>query len=278
MKTLVLYCSPAGSTQQVAQTMAGVFSAQGHATECFNVGVPQQRAAGIRAIRAAGPEHCLCIGSPVYACHALEPVMDLIAALPESGRGHAVVFVTWGCVTSGLALCEMAEALSAKGYRIAGAGAFPAAHSMVLSPEEEFGAQRPDAADLDHAQTLAAQVSGKLSHGAYAPVGLSSLSYQPDALRESMLKISLRGVRGRLPALIADEQLCTDCGQCVEFCPVQAVSIHNGPVFSDACIMCYGCAQCCPEKAIVADLAGIEVTLRQRAESFSEPARARIIV
>jgi uncharacterized protein (DUF362 family)/NAD-dependent dihydropyrimidine dehydrogenase PreA subunit len=51
---------------------------------------------------------------------------------------------------------------------------------------------------------------------------------------------------------LADPDLCTGCGTCVDQCPVSALSMSDGiPVVDpDICIACYCCQEICPEKAI----------------------------
>ena len=52
-------------------------------------------------------------------------------------------------------------------------------------------------------------------------------------------------------ALFFDEKKCTLCGQCVEGCPFNALSINNGRVEVGAsCKMCRLCLKKCPENAV----------------------------
>lgn len=52
-------------------------------------------------------------------------------------------------------------------------------------------------------------------------------------------------------ALFFDEKKCTLCGQCVESCPFNALSINNGRVEVGAsCKMCRLCLKKCPEDAV----------------------------
>jgi len=49
-----------------------------------------------------------------------------------------------------------------------------------------------------------------------------------------------------------DVQKCTGCGDCVEACPLEAITL-NGSVASideETCTECGLCAEECPEKAI----------------------------
>jgi len=51
---------------------------------------------------------------------------------------------------------------------------------------------------------------------------------------------------------LADQELCTGCGLCVDHCPVSALSMEEDfPVVDpDICITCFCCQEICPEKAM----------------------------
>jgi uncharacterized protein (DUF362 family)/Pyruvate/2-oxoacid:ferredoxin oxidoreductase delta subunit len=50
----------------------------------------------------------------------------------------------------------------------------------------------------------------------------------------------------------ADPEWCTGCGECVEHCPVSALSMRDNlpQVNADTCIVCFCCQEICPKKAI----------------------------
>jgi len=51
----------------------------------------------------------------------------------------------------------------------------------------------------------------------------------------------------------ADPSLCTACGECIEHCPVSALSMDGSQlpeVDADTCITCFCCQEICPEKAM----------------------------
>ncbi len=50
----------------------------------------------------------------------------------------------------------------------------------------------------------------------------------------------------------ADPELCTACGNCIEHCPVAALSLDGSlpQVDADTCITCFCCQEICTEKAI----------------------------
>ena len=51
---------------------------------------------------------------------------------------------------------------------------------------------------------------------------------------------------------LADPELCTGCGTCVDQCPVSALTMNDGVprVDPDICITCFCCQEICPVKAI----------------------------
>jgi ferredoxin len=51
---------------------------------------------------------------------------------------------------------------------------------------------------------------------------------------------------------LADQELCTGCGICIDHCPVSALTMKDTfPVVdSDICITCFCCQEICPEKAM----------------------------
>nr|MBL0714120.1 hypothetical protein [Desulfobacterales bacterium] len=129
-QAMIVYCSPAGTTRHVAGVMA---------RQCQKLGIEVQEVDLARrpaiepilsAIARAEDGLCLMIGSPVYVSHAVPPVMDFIAKLPEGTKLPAVPFVTWGGACSGMALFEIGQALERKGLLLVGAAKILAVHSM----------------------------------------------------------------------------------------------------------------------------------------------------
>ncbi|MBN1694452.1 4Fe-4S binding protein [candidate division WOR-3 bacterium] len=53
-------------------------------------------------------------------------------------------------------------------------------------------------------------------------------------------------------AITINKSKCTGCGECVDTCPVEALSIKNekAVVDNDECIDCGACVNTCPEGAI----------------------------
>jgi MinD superfamily P-loop ATPase len=71
-------------------------------------------------------------------------------------------------------------------------------------------------------------------------------------------------MKGAIPEIKLDE--CTDCGDCVEWCPTGAVALVNGKAVAispEKCDYCTDCETICPVGAIRCPF---EIILMSRAE------------
>ena len=270
MNYFVVYISPAGTTRHAAQVIGEELTALGKPCRALDLGDTSCRAELKNILAAATRDACLFIGSPVYATHAVPAVMDFIKSLPTGTGCCSVPFATWGAVTSGMALAEMAGALEAKGYPAVGAAKIVAEHSLLWQSANPFGKGRPDAADDLKVRDMVKKVAAALDAGAAQHLPTASLNYQPEALQKIMAGLSLNAVRKVLPQISLRRDLCTLCGDCVAACPVEAVELGDGPVFKNCCIACYNCLRACPEHALQADFTKMEAGLAQRVKDFGE--------
>ncbi len=53
-----------------------------------------------------------------------------------------------------------------------------------------------------------------------------------------------------LPRPHPDHSRCTQCGSCMEGCPMQSIDLKPYPVADTKCIRCYHCLNACPQKAL----------------------------
>jgi ferredoxin len=212
----------------------------------------------------------LFIGSPVYAFHAVPPVMEFIEQLPDTCKGYSVPFVTWGAVTSGIALHEMGTLLQEKGYPVIGAAKIVATHSLMWQFAHPLGERRPDAADDQKVEEMVKKIAAKLKAPSVRIVPLSELNYQSAEVYNAMSKLSIKAARQMLPQRQVIKEKCTKCPVCFEICPVGAIALNPYPCFGDNCIVCYNCMRLCPEKAIAADFSPMEDWLKQKAKEFDE--------
>ncbi len=277
-KAFVVYCSPAGTTRHVSQTISRALQAQKiEVIEC-NLSKKFSETAMITKINRIKNHACLFIGSPVYASHAIPPVMDFIARLPEKINMPAVPFVTYGGVTSGIALYEMAQALTAKKMKIIGAAKIMAQHALLWQTEDPLGKDRPDESDDNLLREMVSSLLNKLSAGTDPAIDLSTLSYYSPRIVEKLKKTSLKKAKSQMPKRKVDEDACNECRECSAVCPTDAITFTPYPEFEANCIFCYNCVRLCPEDAIKADFTKIEKRIRDRAEEFKETPESQIFL
>lgn len=269
MNFFTVYISPAGTTRRAADIIGGELAARGRACPVVDLGDREVRS-GLHDVYAAARDACLFIGSPVYAGHAVPAVMDFIAGLPAGHSCLSVPFVTWGAVTSGVALFEMAKALEDKGYPVAAAAKIVAEHSLLWQSVSPLAQGRPGADDAAQLRMLVKSVLDALKGESTARVASGALNYQREALQQTFAGLSVRAARKVLPQIVIHRERCTLCGQCAEACPVDAVRLDDGPLFDEGCIACYTCLRACPEQALQADFTRMQAGLEQRQKDFAE--------
>jgi ferredoxin len=277
-KTLLVYCSPAGSTAHVARVMRQKIAALGMPATMIDLGDTPDIDLVISQLFDADNNICIYIGSPVYAAHPVPPVMEFIARLPRVEIGFSVPFVTWGAVTSGIALHEMGTALARKGFSILGAAKVLARHSMMWNVDAPLGVDHPNAGDDRMIETLIENMADKLRGNDPPAIALSVLDYQDKIVRAQMAQRSFEQAKGHFPQKRIVRERCTLCGLCVEGCPVDAIRLSDAPEIAPVCICCFNCVRLCPEEAIVADLKPIHDFIRARAESVGEDKCTRIFI
>jgi ferredoxin/flavodoxin len=277
-KAFVVYCSPAGATRHVSHTI--IRKLQEMRIEVIECDLSKKfsETAIITKINRVKSNACLFVGSPVYVSRAIPPVMNFIARLPKNSPMPVVPFVTWGGVTSGIALYEMGKALAEKNMTVVGGAKILARHSLMWQIENPLGENHPDAADDQMIRKLITAVFEKLATRAFTPMDPSALCFYSPEMRAEMKKSSLKKTKSQMPKRKVDEDACTECRECSAVCPTDAITFNPFPEFESNCIFCFNCVRLCPEDAISADFSAIEKQLRDRAGKFKENPFSQIFI
>jgi ferredoxin len=127
-------------------------------------------------------------------------------------------------------------------------------------------------------ETLLQAVADKLRKTDPPTLAPSVLDYQAQSLRDQMAQESFEQAKTRFPPKRILKERCTQCGICVENCPVEAIHLTDAPEIGPVCIHCLNCVRLCPEKAIVADLQPVYERLRERAVKLKEHPCTQIFV
>lgn len=271
-KAFVVYSSPAGTTRHVSQVIINTLTDLGYEPKAFNLGDRTNRSKLNSEVKDLMSRCCLWIGTPVYFGYSVPPIIEFIKQLPMSKEGFAVPFVTFGGVTSGIALYEMGKMLNEKGYAIIGSAKILAIHSGMLQCENPLGEGHPDSNDDSMIVNLVKKVNAKLLSKPIQTLSVENLNYQPKDVRETMQKRSFEEVKQMAPSRQLDKEACTQCGICEENCPTQAIKCDPYPQFGDECILCYNCVRLCQKKAIKTsiDLSQAVSMGRKMAEKYAE--------
>jgi len=278
-KDLVAYFSPGGSTRHVAYKITEILTGLGRRAETLDLG------SGNHRMKLNTPDHdlcggCLWIGSPTYALHAVPPVSNFISELPKKDGYYAVPFITYGGVTSGIALYEMGKQLSEKGFTILGAAKVLAVHSLMWLCKNPLGEGHPNDEDDDMVRDLVTAVHEKIMN----PRNMTSLlpeklNYQPMKVQERARKRTVEVAKKSRPPIVVNKEACTQCGECEEICPTQNISLDPHPYFGDKCVACLNCVRYCEPQALTNELLKvIDTEIRKRALEYAEPGGSEIFV
>ena len=101
-------------------------------------------------------------------------------------------------------------------------------------------------------------------------LSLDILDYQP-AERAVEMKNKTKTPWYIIPKNVSTEA-CTQCGICIEECPVNAVRLDPYPEFDQKCIDCFNCIRLCPEEAIASSISMDDIAdhIRQRVRTINE--------
>jgi ferredoxin/flavodoxin len=278
VKSLVIYLSPAGTTRHVSQVIEKKLKELGCEVKLYDLGKKEDSGKLEEKVKAGLKNCCLWVGTPVYAGHAVPQITDFISGLPEGKESFAVPFVTWGAVTSGLALDEMGKMFADKGYAVLGAAKIVAVHSMMWRSKDPLGGGHPDVQDDKMMDELVSKVHAKLQKEPINSLPLANLNYQPPEAQEWLKTVNIEAAKKMLPPLQLVEEACTKCGICEKECPAFAITLDPYPIFGDACILCYNCVRLCEDDAIKSDLSQIETMLKGKVAEQPESPPSQVFV
>lgn len=178
-------------------------------------------------------EDYLFFSFPVYSGRVPKLLLHHIGELQGCGA-KAIIIATYGNRHYDDAIIEMADVLSARGFRVIGAAAIVAEHSYT----EKVATDYPIAADLE-----------KLAHYCEKRIELNevligipgSRPYRPYQINKTVGKsIPMK------PPKTSDD--CILCGRCVKNCSVGAIA-EDCVTISSSCTMCCACIKICPLEA-----------------------------
>jgi len=268
----IVYFSPAGTTKQVAEVISK--EAENYDGTVISVDLSSTDSGNKQIIDSIGDGDVLFVGSPVYANHPVPLVMDFISKLPDNSGAFAAAFVTYGAVTSGVSLYDMARAMDAKSLLVLGGIKVVAVHSMLWLSPDPLGKGRPNEEDKMEVRRFARAILDNASGDKPKTIALSKLNYQSQEVRDIAKESGLHVLKPLLFPFDLDEGKCTECSACVEHCPVDNIALDPLPIYADQCVLCFNCIRMCEPGAISSKaMPFIEEEIHNRLATYKEPQR-----
>lgn len=262
MRVAILSFSPSGNTAEVSQGLQRALAEKG--IECSAVEMAGDEMAFVggrwrEALEARISEHdIIVVGGPVYAHHLHYNVKTLIRSLPDPdgkwGR-LAIPFVTYGGVSSGVALKEAGEELGKGGRTVVAGMKIAMSHRMTRAfMDREFNGDLPKGPAEESIRILANRIAS-LQYVPNPADARSALGYYSIGtwLKAKVLFREEKWQRERYPKVAIDPDACSGCGKCVRSCPVLRLRKRDdGAVRQDGpdCIHCLNCVAECPKGAM----------------------------
>lgn len=235
----VLYFSPTDTTRVVCRAIAlGMGEENPRDLNMTLPGVREQIATDPDGV-TADIDH-LIVGAPVYFGKVPARVTECLRSIGGHGRECSAI-VVYGNRDYGVALCQMVELLSSRGFGVIAAGAFIGQHAYSDVVPVAMG--RPDKADIDKAHGFGAKSLSTSKH-----LSVKDIPVQKDMISRSDLYLPLK------PVFVSE--LCVQCGLCAVHCPEGILSPDTGMYISRSarkkCIGCMACVSRCAGQARIA--------------------------
>jgi len=262
MKITIIQFSPSGNSKVVTQGIITMLESKHHEVTLLDITGDEKffKSNNLQEylLQRVMPHNVLLIGGPVYAHHMQYHVLDLIKSLPKPndiwGR-LAIPYVTYGGISSGVALKESRKFLRETGRIVPLAMKIAAPHRMTRAfMPLEFNSDKLKGEQLKDIEELVNRIGLLNPEGKVKDAG-RSLNYNGivTTLLARTLFIEKTWHEKRYPRVVVNPEICTGCGKCVRLCPVAHLKKEGELVVSNAssgCIHCMTCVVSCPSKAV----------------------------
>lgn len=215
----------------------------------------------------------LCIGGPVYADRMQYNILDIIKNLPKTSNKWseiASVFVTYGGVSSGIALQDAARYLIKRKRVLVAGMKIDSAHSFNGLLSIKINEGKPNNEVLPIIDDFCERIAHLRNtyHGEIRDVS-KSFAYHP--LKNRIFTKIIYNERFIhkfvYPKIKFDSSKCQKCNSCINHCPVQCIEMSkDSPKLKKgglSCIHCGLCAEVCPQNAITFNIQKFEGFLKK---------------
>ncbi|MBQ2666548.1 ferredoxin [Methanobrevibacter sp.] len=222
MTIVEIFFSPSGTTQKVADHIAGNFDGK---KENCNLLIYN----GEKELES---DDVAIVAMPVFAGRIPKTARERLSKI-KANDTPAIAVVNYGNAHVSDSLLELVELLKENEFNVIAAASTVSHHSIF----DGVAVGRPDSSDLEKIDEFSKRCMEKIES-------------------EESLSCEIPGNRPyvdykQLPFVIGcDETLCAFCYDCVSICPEQAIA-EDDPIETDldSCSRCTACISICPEDA-----------------------------
>ncbi len=249
LRIVIFYFSQSGNTKKYAEKIAEGVVAGGHKCELIRF---KKVTTDIELIKnfAFSEYDLIGFGVPVYYFKPPYHILNILEALPSLEGKKGFLFSTSGG-NAGATLYKMKLITDNKGLKIIDSNddQFIGIDKHQLYRDFDYvlptSIGHPNAADLENAYQFGLQLIPK----ALDPNTPEKKDFRTKDSVFAQLT-SFEGMNKDFPKFKINEENCSQCGQCAETCPVDAIILDPYPRWIKKCDRCYLCEMWCPEKAI----------------------------
>lgn len=230
----LVYFSPTGTTKAIIQ---GIARGINHDTvELIDITTPDAR----KKLLQTSENDLLIVAVPVYMGRVPALLSEWLHRI-KAQKTPTVCIVVYGNRAYENALLELKDIFIKCGCKPIAGAAYIGEHSFSSS-ELPSSEGRPDASDLNHAESFGSKINEKLLSVSSAD-NISDINIPGDYPYggvTDLWKIDF----------IAVSDACTQCGICAKGCPTGAIDSEKSDLIDkEKCTLCCACIKHCPHKA-----------------------------
>jgi len=245
-KALVAWYSQTGNTERHGRLIAKTLEVHG-----IEVTAAELKHVDIESVN---DHQLIIIGSPVFYYDTPDYVKRWTAALPSINGMPVASYVTFGGPEGNQynAACAIIEGLVEKGGvplaldAFMNMGTFPPVWSGDEVKAHTWATRHlPDASTYRRVREYTKEIIRRVARGQRAKF-IKTMNAREFSTLFNPVWWTKKFVDQH--HIIRDK--CTECGNCVDKCPVDAIDLTNHTIDRGACELCFGCINNCPAQAI----------------------------
>ncbi len=191
----------------------------------------------------------LFVGAPVYGYFNPQPFLNFLRYLPEPDTTwgqYTIPFVTYGGVTSGIALYNMGKILQATGRKNIYGMRINTFHSLTRELKYKININRPGKEEDSVIEKCISEING-MDNLQKCEDKTDKFQYQKNTIISNIAHTSFPE-----PEFT---DLCKKCKRCEMVCPLNRISIQEKGALitekAEPCIACFECYYACKHNAVI---------------------------